>query len=81
MAAIDATLANLVGYQDVVLSSRNVYGGTYQLLHDWYGKQSNLDVGIEWFDGFTVDAFVKALEATRIKYRGRLEGGRGCTCS
>ena len=42
MAAIDATLANLVGYQDVVLSSRNVYGGTYQLLHDWYGKHSNL---------------------------------------
>src|SRR5512134_3224931 len=76
MAAIDATLANLVGYQDVVLSSRNVYGGTYQLLHDWYGKQSNLDVGIEWFDGFTVDAFVKALEGTRIKYRERLEGGR-----
>jgi O-acetylhomoserine (thiol)-lyase len=60
----------------VVLSSRNVYGGTYQLLHDWYGKQSNLDVGIEWFDGFTVDAFVKALESTRIKYRERLEGGR-----
>ena len=46
MAAIDATLANLVGYQDVVLSSRNVYGGTYQLLHDWYGKQSNLDVAV-----------------------------------
>jgi O-acetylhomoserine (thiol)-lyase len=46
MAAIDATLANLVGYQDVVLASRNVYGGTYQLLHDWYGKQSNLDVAV-----------------------------------
>jgi hypothetical protein len=34
MAAVDATLAHLVGYQDIVLSSRNVYGGTYQLLHD-----------------------------------------------
>ena len=61
MAAIDATLANLVGYHDVVLSSRNVYGGTYQLLHDWYGKKSNLDVAIEWFDGFTVEDFSRAL--------------------
>jgi cystathionine beta-lyase/cystathionine gamma-synthase len=76
MAAIDATLANLVGYQDVVLSSRNVYGGTYQLLQDWYGKQSNLAVGIEWFDGFTVEDFSRALETTRVKYRERLEGGR-----
>jgi cystathionine beta-lyase/cystathionine gamma-synthase len=76
MAAIDATLANLIGYQDVVLSSRNVYGGTYQLLHDWYGKQSNLDVAIEWFDGFTVDAFARALESARRTHRERLENGR-----
>ena len=62
MAAIDATLANLVGYQDVVLASRNVYGGTYQLLHDWYGKQSNLDVAVRWFDGFTVEDFRAALD-------------------
>jgi O-acetylhomoserine (thiol)-lyase len=46
MAAIDCTLAHLVGYQDIVISSRNVYGGTFQLLQDWYGKRSNLDVGI-----------------------------------
>ena len=44
MAAIDATLSHLVGYQDVVLSSRNIYGGAYQLLHDWFGKASNLDI-------------------------------------
>ena len=53
MAAVDATLAHLVGYQDIVLSSRNVYGGTYQLLHDWYGKRGNMDVAVEWFDGYT----------------------------
>lgn len=76
MAAIDATLANLVGYQDVVLSSRNVYGGTYQLLHDWYGKASNLDVGVEWFDGFTTDAFRAALAHAREKHAGRLADGR-----
>jgi cystathionine beta-lyase/cystathionine gamma-synthase len=76
MAAIDATLANLVGYRDVVLASRNVYGGTYQLLHDWYGKQSNLDVAVRWFDGFTAEAFVDALAATRRECAERLAAGR-----
>jgi O-acetylhomoserine (thiol)-lyase len=76
MAAIDATLANVVGYQDVVLASRNVYGGTYQLLHDWYGKQSNLDVAVRWFDGFTTQAFRSALAEVRRECAGRLAGGR-----
>ncbi|MFO1406865.1 MAG: PLP-dependent transferase [Steroidobacteraceae bacterium] len=76
MAAIDSTLANLVGYRDVVLASRNVYGGTYQLLHDWYGKQSNLDVAVRWFDGFTVEAFARALETTRRECADRLADGR-----
>ena len=76
MAAIDATLAHLVGYQDIVLSSRNTYGGTYQLLHDWYGKRSNMDVGIAWFDGFTVEDFNRALAAARAKYADRLANGR-----
>ena len=76
MAAIDATLSNLVGYQDVVLASRNVYGGTYQLLHDWYGKKSNLDVTVSWFDGFTAEAFRAALDKTRRECAGRLADGR-----
>jgi len=76
MAAIDATLANLVGYQDVVLASRNVYGGTYQLLHDWYGKQSNLDIAVRWFDGFTTEAFTAALAETRRDCADRLDAGR-----
>ncbi len=76
MAAIDATLANVVGYQDIVLASRNVYGGTYQLLHDWYGKQSNLDVAVCWFDGFTEDAFRAALSKAQQDYAGRLAAGR-----
>ena len=76
MAAIDSTLANLVGYQDVVLSSRNVYGGTYQLLHDWYGKKSNLDVAVRWFDGFTVEAFAEALAKVQAECSERLAEGR-----
>jgi O-acetylhomoserine (thiol)-lyase len=76
MAAVDSTLAHLVGYQDIVLASRNIYGGSYQLLHDWYGKRSNLDVAVQWFDGFTADVVEEALAAIRIRYRERLVAGR-----
>lgn len=76
MAAIDTTLSHLLGYRDIVLSSRNVYGGTYQLLHDWYGKQANLDIAVRWFDGYTVADFVAALEAVSEDCAERLGAGR-----
>ncbi len=76
MGAIDAALSHLVGYQDVVLSSRNIYGGAYQLLHDWFGKRSNLDVGIVFFDGFTTGDFMKALAGVKKQYADRLKAGR-----
>ncbi|HVY98979.1 MAG TPA: PLP-dependent transferase [Dongiaceae bacterium] len=76
MAAIDATVAHLVGFQDIVVSSRNTYGGTYQLLHDWYGKRSNMDVAVEWFDGFEAADFNRAFDAAREKHRDRLAQGR-----
>ncbi|MBI2719323.1 MAG: PLP-dependent transferase [Rhizobiales bacterium] len=76
MAAVDGTLAHLVGYQDIVLSSRNVYGGVYQLLHDWYGKRSNLDVAVRWFDGFTTDEFASALARVKQDCADRLAAGR-----
>ena len=76
MAAIDAVLAHLVGYRDVVLSSRNVYGGAHQLLHDWYGKRSNLDIAVEWFDGFGTRDFELALAQLRLVHAERLAQGR-----
>ena len=76
MAAIDAVLAHLVGYRDVVLSSRNVYGGAHQLLSDWYGKRSNLDVAVEWFDGFGAREFELALAQLRVVHEDRLAQGR-----
>jgi O-acetylhomoserine/O-acetylserine sulfhydrylase-like pyridoxal-dependent enzyme len=76
MAAIDATLSHLIGYQDVVLASRNVYGGSHQLLVDWYGKKSNLDVAVEWFDGCEAGDFARALERTRATHARRLAEGR-----
>ena len=76
MAAIDATLANLLGYEDIVLSSRNIYGGTHQLLHDWYGKRSNLNVAVEWFDGEDESSFSKRLREVEIQYKERIAQGR-----
>ena len=76
MAAIDTTLAHLLGARDVVLASRNVYGGTHQLLSDWYGKKSNLDVAIEWFDGEHAAQFATQLEAVSRRHAERLAAGR-----
>src|SRR5216683_481988 len=76
MAAIDATLSHLVGYQDIILSSRNIYGGAYQLLHDWFRKPANLDVAVEFFDGYELPAFQSAVEAVRAKHGHRLQAGR-----
>jgi len=76
MAAIDGILSHLVGYQDVVLSSRNIYGGAYQLLHDWYGKRSNLDAAIVFFDGTGPEEFRRALADVKQTHSARLAAGR-----
>ncbi len=76
MAAIDATLANLLGHEDIVLASRNVYGGTHQLLQDWYGKRSNLDIAVEWFDGEDESSFAARLSEVQRKHADRIAKGR-----
>jgi len=76
MAAVDATLSHLVGYQDIILASRNVYGGTYQLMHDWFAKPGNLDVAVEFFDGYSGDEFIGALDAAETKFADRIKAGR-----
>ena len=76
MAAIDSILSHVLGYQDIIICSRNVYGGTYQLLVDWFGKPSNLDIGIHWFDGYDVASFQRAVTAVEQQYAQRLKEGR-----
>jgi O-acetylhomoserine/O-acetylserine sulfhydrylase-like pyridoxal-dependent enzyme len=76
MAAIDAILSHLVGREDIILSSRNIYGGTYQLLHDWFAKSSNLDVALEWVDAFDGAGFAEAMDRAAEKYGDRLAKGR-----
>ncbi len=76
MAAIDGVLSHLLGRGDIVVSSRNVYGGTYQLLHDWYAKSSNLEVALEWVDGFDAESFEVALDRAAETFGDRLAEGR-----
>lgn len=76
MAAIDGILSHLLGYRDILLSSRNVYGGTWQLMHDWFGRESNMNVGLTFFDGTGLADFKKALEQCRRQYADRLQEGR-----
>ena len=76
MAAIDGTLSHLVGYQDIILSSRNIYGGAFQLLHDWFRKPSNLDVAVHFFDGCEASDFRAALTKVKEERRERLAAGK-----
>lgn len=76
MAAIDGILSHLLGYQDIVIASRNVYGGTHQLLHDWFGKKSNMDIRLEFFDGYSEKEYRKFLKKVQKKYSKELKAGK-----
>lgn len=65
MAAIDTLLAHVLGRNDILITSRNIYGGAHQLINDWYAKPSNLNIDVEFFDGETVEDFTKCLN--RVK--------------
>ena len=76
MAAIDSTLSHVLGHRDIVISSRNVYGGVHQLLHDWFAKPSNLDIAVEHFDGCAPEDFLACWETVRHTHADRIEYGR-----
>ena len=76
MAAIDATMSHVLGRDDVLIASRNIYGGAHQLIHDWYAKDGNLEIAVERFDGYKVEDFKKCFDETREKYADRLAKGR-----
>lgn len=76
MAAIDGVLAHLLGRDDILITSRNIYGGAHQLIHDWYAKPGNLAVAVETFDGYTGDDFDKCWQRAQQKHAGRLAAGR-----
>jgi O-acetylhomoserine (thiol)-lyase len=76
MAAIDAVLSHVLGRDDVLITSRNIYGGAHQLIHDWFAKPANLDIGVVTFDGYGVEDFERGLKLAREKYADRFAAGR-----
>jgi len=73
MAAIDAVLSNLLRHGDVLLVARNIYGGVYQLLVDYFAQKGRLDIQLEWFDGYTVEEFSDFLEDVQSRHSERLK--------
>ncbi len=76
MAAIDGVLAHLLGRDDVLISSRNIYGGAHQLIHDWYAKPGNLAIAVETFDGSGGDEFDACWKTAQRKHADRFAAGR-----
>ncbi|MFK7818231.1 MAG: PLP-dependent transferase, partial [Planctomycetaceae bacterium] len=76
MAAIDSTLSHVLGRDDILITSRNIYGGAWQLIHDWFAKPSNLGIAVETFDGYDAAAMLPVIEAAKAKYADRLAEGR-----
>ncbi|HEV3416312.1 MAG TPA: PLP-dependent transferase, partial [Pirellulales bacterium] len=80
MAAIDAALAHVLGHGDVLITSRHLYGGAHQLIHDWYAKPSNLAIAVEQFQGPTVADFQAAWAEAARKYADRLSPSASPPC-
>lgn len=76
MSAIDGVLSHILGRDDVLLTSRNIYGGAHQLIHDWYAKPGNLEIAVETFDGYQAADFAICLENVQRQYRDRFDAGR-----
>ncbi|REJ64890.1 MAG: aminotransferase class I/II-fold pyridoxal phosphate-dependent enzyme [Planctomycetota bacterium] len=76
MAAIDGALSHILGRDDVLITSRNLYGGAHQLIHDWYAKPGNLEIAVETFDGYQAADFALCLERVKKTYADRFDAGR-----
>ena len=72
MAAIDSVLSHVLGHNDILITSRNMYGGSHQLIFDWYAKPCNMNIGVESFDGTSAGDFLRCWTRTYEKYKERL---------
>ena len=76
MAAIDCVLSNVLRRGDVLIVARNVYGGSHQLLVDYFAQENRLAIQIEWFDGYSGDEFNRFLEDVQKRHHSRLNDGK-----
>lgn len=76
MSAIDATLSHVLGHEDILIVSQNIYGGAHQLIYDWFAKPSNLNVAVRQFSGESTQAFADCLAETQKEFADRLAAGK-----
>lgn len=76
MAAIDALLVNVLNNGDVLLVSRNIYGGVHQLLVDHYARKDKMNIQIEWFDGYSAEEFEQRFNQVKQQYSEHLTGNK-----
>ncbi|MFQ3246110.1 MAG: O-acetylhomoserine (thiol)-lyase [Arenicella sp.] len=76
MSAIDATLSHVLGHEDILIASQNIYGGAHQLIHDWFAKPSNLNIAVAQFSGEDTSAFVETLAKVKTQYAARIAAGK-----
>lgn len=75
MAAIDALLSNVLNHGDVLVVSRNVYGGVFQLLHDYFARKNRMDIQLVWFDGYSTEEFQQCFDEAQQAHSERLSKG------
>lgn len=75
MAAIDAMLSNVLSHNDVMIVSRNVYGGVYQLLHDYFARSNRLNITLEWFDDYSLEDFKVFYADVKHRNKDKLDKG------
>lgn len=76
MSAIDSTLSHVLGHEDILIASQNIYGGAHQLIHDWYAKPSNLNIAVRQFAGEGTESFVSTLAKVKHEFADRLAAGK-----
>ena len=76
MSAIDSTLSHVLGHEDILIASQNIYGGAHQLIHDWFAKPSNLNIAVKQFAGEETKLFVATLDEVKKQYANRIAAGK-----
>lgn len=76
MSAIDSTLSHLLGHEDILIASQNIYGGAHQLIHDWFAKPANLNIAVRQFAREDSENFVATLAQVQQDYADRLAAGK-----
>ncbi len=76
MAAIDATLSNVLSNGDILIVSRNIYGGVHQLLCDHYAKKDKWAIQLEWFEGYSASEFSTFIEQVNQRNQTALNNGK-----